>query len=60
MTLTNALPDAAASAPRTPILQAKNLVKTFGRVVGLDGVASNCTRAKFSRSSATTAQESRP
>ena len=39
MTLTNALPDAAASDPRTPILQAKNLVKTFGRVVGLDGVS---------------------
>lgn len=39
MTLTNALPDAAPSDPRAPILQAKNLVKTFGRVVGLDGVS---------------------
>ena len=26
-------------ATREPILQARNLVKTFGRVVGLDGVS---------------------
>ena len=35
-------PDAAATAPgesRTPILRARRLVKTFGRVVGLDGVS---------------------
>lgn len=35
-------PDAAGSAPaetRTPILRARRLVKTFGRVVGLDGVS---------------------
>ena len=32
-------PDAAAAETRTPILQAKRLVKTFGRVVGLDGVS---------------------
>ena len=34
--------DAAATAPgesRTPILRARRLVKTFGRVVGLDGVS---------------------
>lgn len=31
--------DAAATESRTPILQAKRLVKTFGRVVGLDGVS---------------------
>jgi fructose transport system ATP-binding protein len=34
--------DAAGSAPvdtRTPILRARRLVKTFGRVVGLDGVS---------------------
>ena len=30
---------AAASDDRTPILRAKRLVKTFGRVVGLDGVS---------------------
>ncbi|MET0854558.1 MAG: ATP-binding cassette domain-containing protein, partial [Microterricola sp.] len=29
----------AAAETRTPILQAKRLVKTFGRVVGLDGVS---------------------
>ena len=39
MTLTNALPDSAPAVPPAPILQAKNLVKTFGRVVGLDGVS---------------------
>lgn len=39
MTLTNALPDSVPVVGRTPILQAKNLVKTFGRVVGLDGVS---------------------
>ena len=38
MTLTDNTPEAAASA-RTPVLQAKRLVKTFGRVVGLDGVS---------------------
>jgi fructose transport system ATP-binding protein len=35
-------PDAAGDAPtdtRTPILRARRLVKTFGRVVGLDGVS---------------------
>ncbi|MEZ2387988.1 ATP-binding cassette domain-containing protein [bacterium RCC_150] len=34
--------ESSASSPavaRTPILQARNLVKTFGRVVGLDGVS---------------------
>ena len=34
--------DAAGGAPaetRTPILRARRLVKTFGRVVGLDGVS---------------------
>ena len=34
--------DAAGDAPtetRTPILRARRLVKTFGRVVGLDGVS---------------------
>ncbi|MGO4105024.1 ATP-binding cassette domain-containing protein [Leifsonia sp. YAF41] len=31
--------DVAAPESRTPILQAKRLVKTFGRVVGLDGVS---------------------
>jgi fructose transport system ATP-binding protein len=30
---------AAHTATREPILQARNLVKTFGRVVGLDGVS---------------------
>lgn len=39
MTLTNALPDSVPVVGRTPILQAKTLVKTFGRVVGLDGVS---------------------
>jgi fructose transport system ATP-binding protein len=29
----------AAGDPRTPILRARRLVKTFGRVVGLDGVS---------------------
>lgn len=36
---TQQAPDAAAAETRTPILQAKRLVKTFGRVVGLDGVS---------------------
>ena len=39
MTLTTPATDATTPAPRLPILQAKNLVKTFGRVVGLDGVS---------------------
>lgn len=39
MTLTDGLPDAAPTVPQEPILQARNLVKTFGRVVGLDGVS---------------------
>jgi fructose transport system ATP-binding protein len=40
MTLLDDGAAAAAPAPvREPILRAKNLVKTFGRVVGLDGVS---------------------
>jgi fructose transport system ATP-binding protein len=41
MTVTSNLDATAASAPvtqRQPVLQARGLVKTFGRVVGLDGV----------------------
>ena len=37
MTMTES--EAAHVATREPILQARNLVKTFGRVVGLDGVS---------------------
>jgi fructose transport system ATP-binding protein len=36
---TQSASNAAAAETRTPILQAKRLVKTFGRVVGLDGVS---------------------
>ena len=34
-----AAPSPASEDPRTPILRARRLVKTFGRVVGLDGVS---------------------
>ncbi len=37
MTATHLEP--AGTGLRQPILQARNLVKTFGRVVGLDGVS---------------------
>lgn len=36
---TQSAADAVAEDTRTPILQARRLVKTFGRVVGLDGVS---------------------
>ncbi len=36
---THSAAEPAAAETRTPILQAKRLVKTFGRVVGLDGVS---------------------
>lgn len=39
MTLTNGTPAAAPESTLSPILEAKRLVKTFGRVVGLDGVS---------------------
>ncbi|WP_431797519.1 ATP-binding cassette domain-containing protein [Microbacterium kunmingense] len=39
MTLPQAGPASAAAPARTPVLEAKRLVKTFGRVVGLDGVS---------------------
>ena len=39
MTLTNGTPAAAPESTLPPILEAKRLVKTFGRVVGLDGVS---------------------
>ncbi|WP_104163203.1 ATP-binding cassette domain-containing protein [Cryobacterium sp. N22] len=39
MTLTNGTPAAAPENTLSPILEAKRLVKTFGRVVGLDGVS---------------------
>ncbi|MBX0301595.1 ATP-binding cassette domain-containing protein [Cryobacterium sp. 1639] len=39
MTLTNGTPAAAPESSLSPILEAKRLVKTFGRVVGLDGVS---------------------
>ena len=39
MTLSTPIQPAAATETRTPILQATRLVKTFGRVVGLDGVS---------------------
>lgn len=39
MTLSTPTQPAAVAETRTPILQAKRLVKTFGRVVGLDGVS---------------------
>lgn len=39
MTLSTPTQPAADTETRTPILQAKRLVKTFGRVVGLDGVS---------------------
>ncbi|UOQ90534.1 ATP-binding cassette domain-containing protein [Agromyces endophyticus] len=38
-TATPASPAAPATETRTPVLQARRLVKTFGRVVGLDGVS---------------------
>ncbi|MGW9167171.1 ATP-binding cassette domain-containing protein [Agromyces sp. NPDC055658] len=37
--MTTATPAGAATETRTPVLQARRLVKTFGRVVGLDGVS---------------------
>ncbi|GAA1782887.1 ATP-binding cassette domain-containing protein [Agromyces lapidis] len=37
--MTIATPAGAATETRTPVLQARRLVKTFGRVVGLDGVS---------------------
>lgn len=39
MTITTPAPSNSAAAERQPILEARNLVKTFGRVVGLDGVS---------------------
>lgn len=39
MTLTNGTPAPAPESALSPILEAKRLVKTFGRVVGLDGVS---------------------
>jgi fructose transport system ATP-binding protein len=39
VTLTNGTPAAAPESTLSPILEAKRLVKTFGRVVGLDGVS---------------------
>jgi fructose transport system ATP-binding protein len=39
VTLTNGTPGAAPESTLSPILEAKRLVKTFGRVVGLDGVS---------------------
>jgi len=39
VTLTNGTPAAAPESSLSPILEAKRLVKTFGRVVGLDGVS---------------------
>ncbi|WP_022885816.1 ATP-binding cassette domain-containing protein [Glaciibacter superstes] len=39
MTLTEETTPAAGGPARTPILEARSLVKTFGRVVGLDGVS---------------------
>ena len=39
MTLTNGTPAATPENTLSPILEAKRLVKTFGRVVGLDGVS---------------------
>jgi len=38
-TIDSAHPAAADAETRQPVLQAKRLVKTFGRVVGLDGVS---------------------
>jgi len=38
-TIDSAHPAAADAGTRQPVLQAKRLVKTFGRVVGLDGVS---------------------
>lgn len=37
--MTTATPASAGTHTRTPVLQARRLVKTFGRVVGLDGVS---------------------
>lgn len=37
--MTTATPAGAPTETRTPVLQARRLVKTFGRVVGLDGVS---------------------
>ncbi|WP_349899095.1 ATP-binding cassette domain-containing protein [Parafrigoribacterium soli] len=39
MTITDSSPSGTATPSGQPILQAKRLVKTFGRVVGLDGVS---------------------
>lgn len=39
MTLTTDSPSAKATTAREPILEARELVKTYGRVVGLDGVS---------------------
>lgn len=39
MTVATETPQSPESETRQPILRAKNLVKTFGRVVGLDGVS---------------------
>ncbi|WP_028046726.1 ATP-binding cassette domain-containing protein [Cellulomonas sp. URHE0023] len=39
MTLVDGAQTPTASSARVPVLQAKDLVKTYGRVVGLDGVS---------------------
>lgn len=39
MTLSQTGPASSAAPLQTPVLEAKRLVKTFGRVVGLDGVS---------------------
>jgi fructose transport system ATP-binding protein len=39
MTTPNILSQTSSTESRQPVLQAKNLVKTYGRVVGLDGVS---------------------
>ncbi len=39
MTLTDNAASSAPAGARSPILEAKNLVKTYGHVVGLDGVS---------------------
>ncbi|MEZ5193772.1 MAG: hypothetical protein R2734_15590 [Nocardioides sp.] len=47
-----------SSAQRTAVLSARGLVKTFGKVVGLDGVDPDLYPVRCSPSSATTAPAS--